>query len=293
MSDPRVDPATDGATTWREMIADATSALGDPREARFICEHAAGLDASAFHGAMNEVVTQRMGLHVQAMVRRRLTGEPLQYVLGRWGFRRLDLLVDRRVLIPRPETEFLVDVALEHARRLGPGRTLVDLGTGSGAVGLSLAFELPLADTLVWLTDASPDALDVARANLAGIGRAAANVRIAQGDWYAALPDSLRGGVDVVVSNPPYVAVDDPEVEATVHGHEPHEAIYAGVDGLDDLRVVIAGAAEWLRPDGVLVCEIGHRQADPVRTISRGAGFGDPRILRDPAGRDRVAVVRR
>lgn len=287
-SEPRVTEAS----TWREVLADATATLNDAREARFICEHAAGLTATEFGEALNDVVAQRMGMHVQDMVRRRLTGEPLQYVLGRWAFRHLDLLVDGRVLIPRPETELVTEIALEFARSRTPIRTVVDLGTGSGAIGLSLAHELPLAGTTVWLTDASDDALDVARANLAGIGRAGANVRVARGDWYTALPDTLRHSVDVIVSNPPYIAHGDPEVENVVRGHEPVAALYSGEDGLDDLRVIIAGAGEWLRPGGMLVVEIGHRQAQSVLRLMSDAGMHDCEVRRDLAGRDRIAVAR-
>src|SRR5688500_2404619 len=148
------------------------------------------------------------------MVERRAAGEPLQYVLGAWGFRSLDLYVDRRVLIPRPETEQVVEVALAELRALGAAKPLVvDLGTGSGAIALSIAPEVPTSQ--VWATDASPAALAVARANLAGIGRAAARVRLEHGSWFAALPKLLQGRVDMVISNPPYVADGDtlpPEV---------------------------------------------------------------------------------
>lgn len=280
------------AATWREVLADTQDALGSEREARLLCEHAAGLDASEFSASLDEAVTQRMALHLQEMIRRRLAGEPVQYVMGRWAFRYLDLLVDRRVLIPRPETEQVAEVAVQFARTVSP-RVAVDLGTGSGAIGLSLAHELPLDGTTVWLTDNSPDALDVARSNAAGIGRAGANVRVAQGDWFAALPRELRGSIDVVVSNPPYIAADDPEVESTVAAHEPHEALYAGADGLDALRAVISGASEWLRPGGVLVAEIGHRQGDVVRALCAAAGLAAVEIRRDYAGLDRILIARR
>ena len=279
-------------SSWRDLLATTVAALGDEREARFICEHAAGLDASDFSVSLDEPVSTRMGLHVQAMVRRRLDGEPLQYVMGRWAFRHLDLLVDERVLIPRPETEEVAGVAIEIARTFMPKRTVVDLGTGSGAIGLSLAHELPLDGTTVWLTDVSHDALDVARANLAGVGRAGANVRIAEGDWFAALPESLRGNVDVVVSNPPYVADDDPEVEDNVARYEPRRALYSGVDGLDALRTLASGVSEWLRPGGALVLEIGHRQGDAIRGMLTTAGLRDVEIRRDAAGRQRIAVAR-
>lgn len=281
------------ASTWREVLSDTAVTLGDEREARFLCEHAAGLNASEFAAAIDEQLTQRMGLHLQEMTRRRLAGEPLQYVMGRWAFRHLDLMVDRRVLIPRPETEMVAEVALKIAQACSAPRVVVDLGTGSGAIGLSLAHELPLDGTIVWLTDASADALDVARANLAGIGRAGSNVRVTQGDWYAALPTSLRGTIDVIVTNPPYIAVDDPQVEPTVANHEPHQALFAGSDGLDALRVIVAEAPDWLRGGGALVCEIGHRQGDVVRELMTNAGLRDSEVRQDLQGRDRIAVARR
>ena len=280
------------ASTWREVLADTVEALANEREARLLCEHAAGLDASSFAAAMREPVTQRMALHLQAMLRRRLAGEPLQYVMGRWAFRHLDLLVDPRVLIPRAETEEVAQVALDAARKAGPGCVVVDLGTGSGAIGLSVAFELPPDSATVWITDVSSDALDVARANLAGIGRAGARVRVAQGDWYSALPESLRGTVDVIVANPPYIAHGDPEVDEVVVRHEPHAALFSGDDGLAALRSIIIGAPRWLRTGGTLVMEIGHRQADAVREMCTTAGLRIVEVRRDLAGRDRVLVAR-
>lgn len=285
------EPGVTDASTWRELLADAAAALNDGREARFMCEHAAGLGATEFAGVLNDAVAQRMGLHVQDMVRRRLGGEPLQYVLGRWAFRHLDLLVDRRVLIPRPETELVAEAAIGLARACAPTRTVVDLGTGSGAIGLSVAHELPLTGTTVWLTDASEDALDVARANLAGIGRAGANVRVGCGDWYHALPSVLRGAVDVIVSNPPYVAEQDREVEDAVRMFEPHEALFSGPDGLDDLRVIIDGAGAWLRPGGALVLEIGHRQGEVVLELMQSAGLRECELRRDLSGRNRLVVA--
>lgn len=277
---------------WRDVLAEVTATLGDAREARFICEHAAGLSASEFNAALGNAVTQRMGLHVQNMVGRRLAGEPLQYVLGRWSFRHLDLLVDRRVLIPRPETELVAQVALEFAAAVHPTRVVVDLGTGSGAIGLSLAHELPLTGTTVWLTDASLDALDVARANLAGIGRAGANVRVSSGDWFAALPESLRGMVDVIVANPPYIARHDDEVEPSVADYEPHAALFSGDDGLAALRTIIGEAGEWLNRNGALVLEIGHRQGSVVRELLTAAGLREVTIRHDLTGRDRIATAR-
>ena len=282
---------TDAGTTWRELLAETQATLGNKQDARFLCEHAAGLDAAEFTSALGEVVSQRMGGYVQEMVRRRLAGEPLQYVMGRWAFRHLDLLVDARVLIPRPETELVAEVALEAARAVQPSRVVVDMGTGSGAIGLSLAHELPLVGTTVWLTDVSPDALDVARANSAGIGRNGANVRIAAGDWFAALPAELAGTVDVLVANPPYVAEGDDDVEDVVSRHEPHIALFSGNDGLDAIRAIAAGIRKWLRPNGVLVLEIGHQQGVAVRDVLAAHGLRDVQIRGDLTGRDRIAVA--
>ena len=210
---------SDSTTTWRALWNETAGVLGDRQHARWICEAASATEPDEFLTELDSAPTVRMVQHLDQMIARYRTGEPLQYVLGRWGFRRLDLVVDQRVLIPRPETELVVEVALEFAVALPLKRTVVDLGTGSGAIGLALADELPLDDTLVWLTDASSDALDVARANLAGIGRSAQNVRIGHGSWFEALPDDLVA--DVIVSNPPYVADGSAELEQVVGEWEP------------------------------------------------------------------------
>jgi release factor glutamine methyltransferase len=209
---------------------------------------------------------------LESMVRRRLAGEPLQYVMRRWAFRHLDVLVDERVLIPRPETEMLVDIALE----LGRGAEdlqIVDLGTGSGVIGLSLASELFPRVSEVWLVDASAAALEVARANAAGVGRAGAVVRVAEGDWFGALPGALRGQVDVVVANPPYIAEGDEEVSASVVEWEPHVALYSGADGLDAIRRIVADAPEWVCAGGWLVMEIGYKQGDAVAAAGQFQSF--------------------
>ncbi|HEY3484073.1 MAG TPA: HemK/PrmC family methyltransferase, partial [Ilumatobacteraceae bacterium] len=191
----------DREITIRELWNDTARALGDRAAARWLCEVATSLDGDDLIAALDESVTERMVAHLDAMVARHRTGEPLQYVLGRWGFRRLDLAIDRRVLIPRPETELVAEVAIALARARHAERgevEVVDLGTGSGAIGLALADELPLLGTHVTLTDVSVDALDVARANLAGIGRAATNVTVREGAWYEAVPGGSR--FDVIVS---------------------------------------------------------------------------------------------
>ena len=212
--------------------------------------------------------------------------------MKRWAFRHLDIMVDKRVLIPRPETEQVVQVALDIARtRLGKTPLqVVDLGTGSGVIGLSMAFELGAEAAHVWLTDASVDALDVARANMIGIGRAAANVRIAHGSWWNALPQDLEGMIDIAICNPPYIAHASSEVAPDVHMYEPHSALYAHDNGLADLRTVIEGASAWLKQSGWLVLEIGYQQGADVLALMTASGLVDAEIKQDLSGRDRIAV---
>ena len=283
---------SDGTVTWRELWADAARAL--PRhQARWLCETASGAFGDEFIAELDSPATQRGVAHLDAMLARLGTGEPLQYVVGQWPFRTIDLFVDRRVLIPRPETETVVEEALRLARAMPSPLLCADLGCGSGAIGLSLAAELPYSGTTVWLTDVSPDALSVARANAVGVGRNAANVRIAQGEWFAALPDDLRGCFDLIVSNPPYVADDDPTVEAVVHEWEPHVALYSGVDGLAAISEIAAHVVDWLRPGGALVLEIGSDQGPAVARLLADCGLADVVILPDLTGRDRMAIARR
>lgn len=276
--------------TWRELWSSTTEVVGSRAEARWLCETACGLDGDEFLAALDEKATVRMVAQLDAMVARYRSGEPLAHVMGRWSFRRLELMIDRRVLIPRPETELVAERAIGLARGFTP-RLVADLGAGSGAIGLSLAAELPIDDTEVWLTDVSADAIDVARANAAGLGRAATNVRFAEGSWFEALPAELRGRFDVIVANPPYIAVDDPEVEASVREWEPHGALYSGADGLDDIRVIVREAVEWLKPGGWLIVEFGHRQGAAVKELAESAGFVDVAVEPDLAHRDRLLTA--
>jgi release factor glutamine methyltransferase len=282
--------------SWRELMATAREKLAaagcdDPaQEARWLAEQAGGFAAAELVLAMGEPVTERRGTHFHRMLERRLAGEPLQYVLGRWGFRSLDLYLDRRVLIPRPETEALAEAALAECQRLD-ARLAVDLGTGSGAIALALAVERVALQ--VWATDASPEALDVARANLAGLGRPATRVRLAEGSWFAALPDELRGRIDVVVSNPPYVMAGEmDELPDEVRGWEPEMALVSGADGLDDIAMIVAEAPAWLARPGALLLEIDPRQAGAVQRLARAAGFTSVTVWPDLTGRDRIVQAR-
>ena len=287
---------SDETITWGELLQVTAVELGNEQEARWLCEHASGLDRVELDAARDEVVSQRCGVALRAMVARRLTGEPLQYVMKSWAFRHLDVLVDNRVLIPRPETEVVVQVALDLAREMisktNSKLRVADLGTGSGVIGLSLASELPRGSNEVWLTDLSADALEVARANLAGLGLINGDVRVALGSWFAALPSELKNSFDLIVSNPPYIALYDPSVESSVLNHEPHLALFAGSDGLDAYREIISHADEWLVTDGWIVLEIGHQQGDAVRELLAQNSFKQIEIRKDLAGRDRIALAK-
>lgn len=288
---------SDETITWGELFQTTSADLGSEQEARWLCEHASGLDASEFSSGLSELVSQRCGIALREMVRRRLTGEPLQYVMQRWSFRHLDVMVDPRVLIPRPETELVVQVALDSlgdvAQKLKRKLRIVDLGTGSGVIGLALASELPLGCAEVWLTDVSADALDVARANLAGLGLVDGDVRLAQGDWFLALPKDLKQSFNLIISNPPYIAVYDASVESVVRDYEPHLALYAGTDGLDAHRQIISQAGEWLVSDGLLVLEIGHDQGMVIRDLLSESSFMDIHIRQDYSQHDRIALARK
>jgi len=290
---------SDNTITWREVAAETEARLSvvadsPANETRWIIERAAGFDGVEYILGLDENVTER-GMHFHdLMLERRLAGEPLQYVLGRWGFRTLDLFVDRRVLIPRPETEMVAGLAIDELKAMrsaGIDRPVaVDLGTGSGAIGLSIAVEVERAE--VWITDASADALVVARSNLTGIGRAATRVQVAEGSWFEALPRELLGAIDVVVSNPPYVATDD-DIEDIVREWEPLSALFAGDDGLDDIRMILEDAPAWLRPGGVLILEMDPGQLGTASELARSLGFLGIETHADLAGRDRALVVRR
>ena len=277
-------------TAWWQLVAEATEAGLDPHEVRRIGEEASGADGSTWAAVLREEAADLPADRFRAMAERRLAGEPLQYVLGRWGFRRLDLLVDRRVLIPRPETEWVVEQALGCLPADGEV-VVVDLGTGSGAIGLSIADERwPRARVV--LTDVSSDAIAVARANLAGLGRRGTRVELHEGSWWDAVPSDLRGEVDLVVSNPPYVAPADP-LPSEVADWEPTSALVPGPTGLEAIEEVLAGAADWLRPGGWVVVEVGETQAAAVLALAAAGGLVDAETRPDLTGRDRMVLARR
>lgn len=226
---------------------------------------------------------------------RRARREPLQYVTGRAAFRELELEVDQRVLIPRPETEVLVEAVLQWARLGVNGRSPrgaeldgMDLGTGSGCIALSLLAEGPFRRMVA--TDASADALAVATENACHAGLAG-RLETRLGPLWEPVASGER--FDVVASNPPYVAdAEAVKLEPEVRDWEPALALFAGTDGLDVLDAIVDGAGQRLRPGGLLALEVGLGQADVVAKRMRvSGGFGEPRILRDLTGRQRIVLA--
>ncbi len=286
-----------------DLVAEVSDRVGSAREAGWIVDHA--MAASPVDDAAARVLAL-------SLADRRAAGEPLQYVFGTWAFRHLELAVDRRVLIPRPETEQVVEVALRELAAMAPARDpnegpmiCVDLGTGSGAIALALATEGTAGGlTLdVWATDASPDALDVARYNRDGLATtdpvAAERVHMAEGSWFDALPGHLARKIDLVVANPPYVTDDEyAHLDPTVRDWEPRSALVAargrgGVAGMADIEAVVAGAGAWLRRSGALVVELAPAQAYAAVDAARRAGFAEVGTASDLAGRLRMLVARR
>jgi release factor glutamine methyltransferase len=211
---------------------------------------------------------------------RRAAREPLQYILGHWQFRRLELKADGRALVPRPETELTAELAIRAAQAAGREPRVLDIGTGSGCIALSVASEVP--GSRVWATDISGDALGLARENAVELN--ISSVTFLQGDLYAAVPSEMRGSFDVIVSNPPYVtSAEYEELQPEVREHEPAGALLAGDGGMQFQKRLIEKAPEWLRPGGTLVLEgspaqilalVGAYGAEPVNDLQ-----GLPRCL--------------
>jgi release factor glutamine methyltransferase len=283
------DEVTSGSV--REALGaavDGLTAAGieDPRlDAELLLGEAMGKGRAALAAEPGAAVLPAAARRFGEMVRRRLRREPVAYILGRRGFRRLELAVDPRVLIPRPETELLVELALE----LRPPRVL-DVGTGSGAIALAVADELP--DAEVTATDTSPAALEVARANAERLGLTE-RVRLVEGT----LADD-GDGFDLILANLPYVAERDwPSLQPEVTRYEPREALLAGPDGLDAYRTLIPECAPHLsryaeQTRGALAVEVGKEQAPAVAELMRAAGFGEVEVRRDLAGIERVVIGR-
>lgn len=288
--------------TWRSELVRIADLLGSVQEARILCEEVARTRFATLVLRLDEPILPDDHLRLLALATSRAERVPLQHLVGHWPFRNLELTVDRRALIPRPETEEVVGLALGELSRLhevtrdghGDARPLVvvDLGTGSGAIACAIADE----DGLVTIVavDRSRAALALAAENVGRLPAALrARIALVHGSWYSALEETPACEIDCIVANPPYVSEGEwRDLEPVVRDHDPYSALVSGPSGLEDLERIIAGAPGVLAREGALVCEIGATQADVVRALAVGAGFQEVEIARDRFGRDRVLVAR-
>lgn len=252
-----------------------------PVDARALLLHVLGVDRAWLVAHDRDALPREHADTFFALAKRRRDGEPVAYLVGHREFWGLDLVVTPAVLIPRPETETLVEAALARLPAARPARVL-DLGTGSGAIALAIAHERPMAEVVA--TDVSGEALSVARENARRLH--IGNAAFIASDWYAALPPDA---FDLIVSNPPYVDRSDPHLGEGDLRFEPRLALTPG-DGLVALKAVIFGARERLAPRGALVVEHGHDQSAAVRGLFATAGFDAVVALRDLAGIERVVA---
>jgi release factor glutamine methyltransferase len=268
-------------TEVRALLATATRTLGERVDAEALLLHVLGRPRSWLFAHADEPVDAASEAAVLALVQRRAAGEPVAYLTGRRGFWTLDLEVTPATLIPRPETERLVELALQ---RVAPTAAVqvADLGTGSGAIALAIASERPRAQVLA--TDASIEALAVARRNARRLGLA--NLRFVHGDWLAPLAGERFA---LVVSNPPYIESGDPHLARGDLRFEPATALASGADGLDDIRRIVQGARGVLQRGGWLLLEHGWNQGEAVRALLCQAGYAQIFTAQDLEARDRVS----
>jgi release factor glutamine methyltransferase len=284
--------------SWQQLVKEAAAAMQTSlggnlnqrtQEAQWLVERVSGYSPTELFLNGSELVSARGVAFFDQLVARRCSGEPIQYVLGRWSFRSLELFVDSRVLIPRPETEIVAGLGIDFLQQIAVGRPViaVDLGCGSGAIGLSVATEVPSAS--VWLCDVSEDALAVTRANLAGLGRVATRVNVCQGSWFGALPAELRGQIDLLISNPPYIP-DAEVLPNEVTDWEPGLALFGGSVGDELLCAIVDEASNWLSPGGAMVLEMGPSQTSAIADRCAALGY-QVRIENDLAGKQRAVVA--
>jgi len=256
-------------------------------DAELLLRHLLKLERAALLVRWKEVLDEREAAHLEELLQRRLAGEPIQYIIGEAEFYGLPFRVTRDVLIPRPETEHVVEKAIALAGGFHQPR-IVDVGTGSGAIAIALAHELPQAS--VTAIDVSEQALEIALEN-ARRNSVSDRIRFTRGDLLAPVAGEL---FDLVVSNPPYVATSERESLAVeVRDYEPAIALFAGQDGISIYRQLIPAARRVLEPGGFLVMEIGYNQAEPVGTLLLAEGFDTIEFTPDLQGIPRVASARR
>ena len=271
-------------TRLDELLARAGDRI-EAAEARMLLAHALGRAPAWLYAHADEIADARIARHFDALVAARGDGQPVAYLTGRRGFWTLDLAVTPDTLIPRPETELLVELALSRIPQ-GTASRIADLGTGSGAIALSIAVERPQCDVVA--TDASEAALRVAQGNARD--NAIANVRFRHGSWFAPLAGER---FDLIASNPPYIANGDAHLAEGDLRFEPAAALSSGSDGLDDIREIISGAEGFLADRGWLLLEHGLDQGAAIRELFEAAGFLEIATERDLESRDRVTLARR
>lgn len=259
----------------------ATHTLGERVDAELLLLHVLGKPRSWLFAHADDAVIASVAADYATLVERRAAGEPVAYLIGHRGFWTLELEVTPATLIPRPETELLVELALERLPADAPVR-MADLGTGSGAIALALASERPQARIIA--TDASAEALAVAQRNAQRLG--VRNVQFAQGDWLAPLQGERFA---LIVSNPPYIEADDPHLVQGDLRFEPTSALASGDDGLDDIRRIVDDAREVLEPHGWLLFEHGWNQGEAARALLCDAGYAQAFTAQDLEARDRVS----
>jgi release factor glutamine methyltransferase len=255
----------------------------DPLENRILLCHATGLSRVQLITRADQALSEAEAERLSELVRRRLAGEPIAYIVGQREFFGLDFAVSEAVLIPRPDTELIVELAIE---RLPPRGRLLDMGTGSGAIAVSVAHSR--RDAAVTALDLSEAALDVARGNAANHQAA---VRFLRSDWFGALEDKGSCGetFELIASNPPYIAAGDVHLSEGDLRFEPAGALTDHADGLSALRIIIDGAVNHLAPGGWLLLEHGYDQAAAVRALLDAGGYLDVQSWRDLGGIERVS----
>jgi release factor glutamine methyltransferase len=251
----------------------------DPLENRILLCHATGLSRVQLITRAEQVLDEGQAARLEALVQRRLAGEPIAYIVGKREFFGLDFEVSEAVLIPRPDTELIVELAIE---RLPPQGRLLDMGTGSGAIAVSVAHARP--DAAVTALDLSDEALAVARRNAANNG---ARVRFLRSDWFSAL--DAGDSFELIASNPPYIAAGDEHLSQGDLRFEPTGALTDHADGLSALRAIVDGSPRHLVPGGWLLMEHGYDQAAAVRALLDAGGYTEVQSWRDLAGIERVS----